>query len=79
MRLLNHLCRSVWNLDVIHILDAFVDTYEALVYLQWCVDRLVHLLIVGFKVHGPDIVGEIDTLLKEIAARDSKEAGVYIF
>ena len=61
------------------MLDAVADAFELLVDCKGYVNCIVHYLIVGFDVHGRDLLIGIKQMLEEIAARDSEKASVIVF
>ena len=54
MSLLDHLRRRVWHLSIICALDAFVNTFKALVDWKRS-NQIIDSLIVGFEVRSRDI------------------------
>ena len=78
IRRLNDLCRSVWRLYIIGILDAVINALKLLVNEQEWVNWLVHLLISGFEVRDHDFYVPIKQMTKEITAHDSEETGVIV-
>ena len=79
MRLLNYLCRRVWRLSVVGVLNEVIDALEILVNRQGQVNWLVHLLVFIFDVRSCYYTISIKQTPEDIAVRNYEEAGIINF
>ena len=66
------------SLAVVGVLDAAINALKVLVNRKIQSNRLVHFLIVGFKVRGHDFYVSIYQMLENIVTHDYNEAGVLV-
>ena len=78
MGLLDDFCCHVRRLSISGKLHVVINFLGVFIYQQGKLNRIVHLMIIVFKVRGHDLPLSTKNMIEEIAARNSEESGVLI-